>query len=140
MVMSSILAPAAAHLLLVVILYVWLTVERALNVAARRHHYSDLGLPGGDSGRAAKVAANLRNQFEAPVLFYPLVLTLHILGDAGPWFVGLAWVFVAGRIIHTIVQTLTDNVPLRGAVFTINFGALALMWLIFLVRVPVLTG
>jgi hypothetical protein len=34
-----------------------------------------------------------------------------------------AWVFVAGRVAHTLVQTLTDNVPLRGQVFTINFLA-----------------
>ncbi len=27
----------------------------------------------------------------------------------------------AGRVIHTLVQTLTDNVPLRGQVFLINF-------------------
>ena len=34
-----------------------------------------------------------------------------------------AWVFVAGRVIHTLVQTLTDNVVLRGRVFVINFLA-----------------
>ena len=28
--------------------------------------------------------------------------------------------FVAGRVVHTLVQTLTDNVPLRGLVFMIN--------------------
>jgi len=32
-------------------------------------------------------------------------------------------VFIAGRVAHTLVQTLTDNVPLRGQVFTINFLA-----------------
>ena len=31
--------------------------------------------------------------------------------------------FVAGRVRHTLVQTLTDNVPLRGQVFMINFLA-----------------
>ena len=36
-----------------------------------------------------------------------------------------AWVFVAGRVIHTLVQTLTDNVQLRGQVFMINFLAVA---------------
>ena len=33
--------------------------------------------------------------------------------------------FVVGRVAHTLVQTLTDNVPLRGQVFTINFLAVA---------------
>jgi hypothetical protein len=34
-----------------------------------------------------------------------------------------AWVFVIGRVVHTLVQTLTDNVPLRGQVFMVNFLA-----------------
>ena len=35
--------------------------------------------------------------------------------------------FVAGRVIHTLVQTLTDNVPLRGQVFMINFLAVVVL-------------
>lgn len=38
-----------------------------------------------------------------------------------------AWFFVAGRVIHTLVQCLTDNVPLRGQVFLINFAGVALL-------------
>jgi hypothetical protein len=36
-------------------------------------------------------------------------------------------VFVAGRLIHTFVQTLTDNVVLRGRVFLINFLAVVVL-------------
>ena len=35
--------------------------------------------------------------------------------------------FVAGRVIHTLVQTLTDNVPLRGQVFLINSVAVVVL-------------
>ncbi len=46
----------------------------------------------------------------------------------GVYDVLAAWVFFAGRVIHTLVQTLTANVRLRGLVFTINFmGILALL-------------
>ena len=39
-----------------------------------------------------------------------------------------AWIFLLGRLFHTGVQTLTDNVRLRGQVFIINFtGILMLM-------------
>jgi hypothetical protein len=42
--------------------------------------------------------------------------------------VAAAWTFFVGRVIHTGVQTLTTNVPLRGLVFVINFlGVVALM-------------
>jgi hypothetical protein len=40
----------------------------------------------------------------------------------------LAWVFILGRVIHSGVQILTDNVRLRGLVFTINFLAVLAMW------------
>lgn len=43
--------------------------------------------------------------------------------------VWLAWVFVAGRLIHAYVQVFTTNVRLRGIVFTINFVAVLGMWL-----------
>jgi len=45
----------------------------------------------------------------------------------------LAWVFVIGRVLHSIVQIFTDNIRLRGMVFTINFIAVLAMWtLIFI--------
>ncbi|MFC4723734.1 MAPEG family protein [Glycocaulis abyssi] len=130
----SILLPAAAHLALVAFLYTWLTAERLLAVRARKRTYADLQFAGADVERGARVAANLRNQFEAPVLFYPLVLVLWATQSVTFAAVCLAWLFVAGRVLHTGVQTLTGNVPLRGAVFTINFLALAGLWLLFLLR------
>lgn len=128
----SILLPAAAHLALIAFLYVWLTVERLNAVRARKRRYSDIQFAGGDVERGACVAANLRNPFEAPMLFYPLVLALWATQTVTFAMVWLAWLFFVGRVLHTGVQTLTGNVPLRGAVFTVNFLALAGMWALFL--------
>ena len=36
-------------------------------------------------------------------------------------------VFVAGRLIHTLVQTLTEDVRLRGRVFMINTLAVVVL-------------
>jgi hypothetical protein len=71
----------------------------------------------------ARITRNLANQFELPAIFYALVVLLVALGKVTVVDVVAAWVFVAGRVIHTLVQTLTDNVPLRGRVFMINFLA-----------------
>ena len=57
------------------------------------------------------------------MIFYALVVLLIALGKVTTFDVVAAWVFVAGRVVHTLVQTLTDKVPLRGNVFTINFLA-----------------
>ena len=66
--------------------------------------------------------------FELPVVAYAAVLFLMQLGTLGTWDVAFAWVFFAGRVIHTGVQTLTDDVPLRGRVFLVNaLGCAALV-------------
>ena len=129
-----ILLPLASHLALIAFLYSWLTIERLLAVRARKHTYADLQFAGGDVDRGARVAANLRNQFEAPMLFYPVVLAIWAIEAVTLADAALAWLFIAGRALHTAVQTLTGNVPLRGAVFTINFLALAGLWALFLFR------
>ena len=131
---SALLWPSAAHFALTAFLYLWLTLERAGAVMSRRNRYDDFTRVDADQGRGARVAANLRNQFEAPPFFHMLVLALVLAGE--PLFLQLvlAWIFVAGRLAHTLVQTMTGNVVLRGVVFSINFLALCAMWVIFFVR------
>ncbi|WP_152600121.1 MAPEG family protein [Cellvibrio mixtus] len=88
------------------------------------------------SGKIAKqrileprISANLSNQFEWPLLFYTCCILIIISGAARDDVqLGLAWVFVIGRVIHSGVQILTSNIRLRGAVFTINFLAVFAMW------------
>ena len=43
-----------------------------------------------------------------------------------------AWVFIAGRLLHSGVQVLTTNVRLRALVFTVNFLAVLGLWLVVL--------
>ena len=45
-----------------------------------------------------------------------------------PAAVALAWLFIAGRLLHSAVQILTTNVRLRGLVFTVNFLAVLGLW------------
>lgn len=122
--MSNLLIyPMAAHVGLTALLYVALTVARAPSVwgLGRR--------PDGSNPWAAvepRVSANLSNQFEWPIFFYAACLLSREQHVVEVW---LAWVFVAGRLIHAYVQVFTTNVRLRGIVFTINFVAVLGMWL-----------
>ena len=114
-----------AHIGWVFLLYAWLTCARAAGGQARRGRlFVVRAQPRGAAGGRAH-PRNLANQFELPVIFYALVVLLVALGKVTMFDVIAAWVFVAGRVIHTLVQTLTDNVPLRGQVFMINFLAVA---------------
>jgi hypothetical protein len=120
---ASILWPMLAHVACVVLLYAWLTYARWMAVRRGAVDYASFEFNREEPPAVARIRLNLANQFEWPVVFYALVVLLVALGKVTTFDVIAAWVFVLGRVIHSLVQCLTDNVPLRGQVFTINFVA-----------------
>lgn len=74
----------------------------------------------GDPRRSRALPRNLSNQFELPRFASIAGVLLIIWNAVGPLDVVAAWVFFVGRVVHTLVQTLTDDVALHGQVFTIN--------------------
>jgi hypothetical protein len=114
----------AAHVALASFLYAWLTVARAPVVwgIGRRADGSNPW-----ASLEPRISANLSNQFEWPLFFHVACLLLIQL-QAGILAVALAWIFLVGRVLHSAVQILTNNVRLRGLVFTINFLAVLGMW------------
>jgi hypothetical protein len=127
-VTAALLTPLLLHFGLVLALYVALTAARRVAVRQGQAAYVDFARVDGDPPAAARIARNLSNQFEAPLFAYFAALFLLWRGEVTGVDVAAAWLFLVGRVIHTLVQTLTDNVRLRGMVFTINFvGVLALM-------------
>lgn len=122
---SALIYPMAAHVALTAMLYVLLTAARAPSVwgvGAR----SDGSNPWVAVER--RISANLSNQFEWPLLFYVACVLLLQRPLVGELEMALAWLFVAGRLVHACVQVCTTNVRLRGIVFTINFLAALTMW------------
>ena len=113
-----ILYPVLAQILLTVAVYLKLNaakrdaVRRGAVDEARRALDED-AWP--DSVR--KINNNIRNQFEVPVLFYVLALSLFALNAVGAVALGLAWLFVATRIVHAYVHTGSNHVPVRRRAF-----------------------
>ena len=124
---DSILWPMLAQMGWTFALYVWLTVERTRAVARGEVKYATFEFGRGEPANVARISRNLANQFELPVIFYAVVVLLVVIGRVGAFDVLAGWVFVAGRVVHTLVQTLTDDVPLRGRVFLINFAAVVVL-------------
>jgi hypothetical protein len=118
-----ILQPVVAQIGLMTLLYAWLTVARTLAVRRGEVEYRAFVLGRDEPIAIARVTRNLANQFELPVLFVGCVGILVAMGRVTAFDVAMAWAFVAGRAAHAAVQTLTDDVPLRGKVFTVNFLA-----------------
>lgn len=130
MIANQLLFIMLAHILWVVALYVLLTVCRAPKIWG-------LKIPQGflenrkitlDS-LEKKVSANLSNQFEWPIFFHVasamLIVQPSLISHAQ---IILGWLFIGGRILHTLVQVFTDNIRLRGLIFTINFVAVLGLW------------
>jgi hypothetical protein len=67
---------------------------------------------------------NFANQFETPVLFYVLVLFAIHTGATGWIMQGLAWAYVASRVVHTLIHTGANNVKRRALVFSLGLLAL----------------
>lgn len=129
---STLIPPMAAHVALAALLYVALTVARAPAVwgigRAR-----DGGNP--FAQLEPRIGANLSNQFEWPLFFHVACVLLLMQVTTGPLVVGLAWLFVAGRVLHSLVQIFIPNLRLRGLVFTVNFLAVLALWAVLVAPV-----
>jgi hypothetical protein len=134
------LAPFVLHFGLIVFLYAWVTLARAVAVKRGEVKYGDFHRADGDPPSVAPIARNLSNQFELPTLAWFAASLLIFAGAIGIADVVAAWTFLVGRLIHTAVQTLTENVRLRGVVFLINAAgafwlAAHVAWLVLLAGV-----
>jgi len=122
----SLLWPMLAQIGWTFLLYVWLTVARQRAVKAGQVKYGDFARHA-EPHHVARITYNLANQFELPVIFYAMIVLLIATDNVMTIDIIAAWLFVVGRIVHTMVQCFTDNVPLRGQVFLINFAGLAVL-------------
>jgi hypothetical protein len=72
-------------------------------------------------------ADNYNHLMEQPTLFYAIALTLGVLGADTALNVFLAWLYVALRVVHSVVQATINVVLLRFALFMAATIALAVM-------------
>lgn len=133
------LLPAFAHVTLVFVVGVRMGLARF--GAARRGSVKlrDVAV---DNSRwpedVRKLANNYQNQFEVPVLYYAGLALLLETGMADWVGVALSWVFVASRILHTLVHTGANVVIRRFQVFVFGFAVVAAMWVWFGLRLFVI--
>jgi hypothetical protein len=73
------------------------------------------------------------------VLFYVLTILAVITRQADLLFVVMAWMFVLSRLVHGGIHVTSNRLTRRGAAFAVGAIVLALMWVIFIVRILVLS-
>ncbi len=84
---------------------------------------------------ARLAGANFTNQFETPVIFFALIMIAMETGATGYVMAVLAWLYVATRVLHTLIHVGPNRLPLRGAVYGVGIIALFCMWLGVLISV-----
>lgn len=134
----AILYPVFAQIILTFVLVVAMAWGRRKVMLTPGFRWSDIAL---DSSRwpedSRKVANCYGNQFELPVIFYVLCLIALITAKADFLMVVLAWIFVVSRVVHALIHTGPNIVPMRGAAFAVGILVVMIMTGILLVRLLV---
>ena len=129
---AQILYPVAALMLLVVLITVLMLRERVQEMKARRIHPKKVA----SSTQMAAVlqntraADNYKNLFEMPMLFVACCLALLATQSVTPLFLGLAWGYVALRLVHSFIHVGYNNVMHRFNVFALSALVLLVMWVL----------
>jgi len=120
--------PVLLQIALTLGIYVYLAIAKSRALKLRQVDLERRALDAGawpDSVR--KIANNLGNQFEAPVLYYVLALMLWALSAVNPFSLAAAWGFSISRVFHARIHLGSNHVPHRRTVFTIGCLLLLLM-------------
>jgi hypothetical protein len=136
MPISFILLPLFVEVILTFVLLFWLAPLRRNAIRGGALHPREIAL--GQKAwpqRTQQIGNSFDNQFQLPVLFYVLTILSMITRHADMVFLVLAWIFVLSRIAHAYVHTTSNRVLVRGGLYGIGAFALAIAWLIFIVRI-----
>lgn len=122
--------PALAMILWIFVVAVILMLRRKDAFASGAVKTSDVSLSTERYPVPARLAsANFSNQFETPVVFFALIMLATEVGATGYAMAALAWLYVATRVIHTLIHIGPNKLPLRGAVYGVGIIALFGMWI-----------
>lgn len=127
----EILAPVIALISWSMVMWVWMYVTRIPAIRSAKMQL-DSNAPSGQqmSALPARVrwkADNYNHLMEQPTLFYALVISIALVGEGGGTNLYLAWTYVALRILHSLVQALSNKIEIRFLLFVLsNLPLLAL--------------
>ncbi len=121
--MNNILVPVLALCVWTFVIWAWMYATRlpAMKKARinarkmkRKHELDVLPVP------VQQIADNYNHLHEQPTVFFALAFYSHLVGVADGLNLGLAWAYVAARVIHSLIQCTANFVPVRFLVFTLS--------------------
>ena len=85
--------------------------------------------------KLAVYSRHVVNLFEAPLLFYVIILTAFVTGQSNNWLTGLAWTYVALRFFHSYVHLTSNIVLIRFRIFVVSMLTLSTLWVVVLTNI-----
>ncbi|TDG14787.1 hypothetical protein E2F43_00655 [Seongchinamella unica] len=123
--------PVAVMLVLTLVVWVTLFVTRMSYLTANKVDAEQLKTPAEVQalipGDVSAAANNFKNLFEMPVVFYVTCFYLTLFGQVDSLHVTCAWVFVCGRILHSLIHCSYNRVMHRFLVYLLSSLAVWVM-------------
>ncbi|HKV54226.1 MAG TPA: MAPEG family protein [Candidatus Binataceae bacterium] len=125
---QAIFGPFFATILLTLLVWIYMYIRRIGFIAGSQIRSQELAAQGKlaqiSPPQVSNPSDNLKNLFEVPVLFYAMALYLFATKQVDALYVDAAWVFVAFRVLHSIVHCTFNLVILRFYLYLISSLAL----------------
>jgi hypothetical protein len=116
--------PMAAMLVLTLLVWVYMFIRRMHYLTSNNVDAERLKTP--EEVHAiipAEVAAagnNFKNLLEMPLVFYVTCLYLTVFGMVDALHLNCAWIFVTGRVVHSIIHCTYNRVMHRFLVYLVS--------------------
>ena len=122
--------PVLALIAWSMIMLVWLYARRVPFLV--RYALNEVRLNSSDAVRrmppqAQWPADNYNNLMQQPTLFYALCLGIHVWGVSNLDLEYMAWLYVALRIMHSLVQSTWNITTVRFCLFLARSGVLGVL-------------
>jgi hypothetical protein len=119
----------------VVVLGFWTFVVLLLVRFSRAHGQSSVAREPAAPPPVNVPNRNFMNLLEVPVLFYVGCLVLYVTGGASYLAIALAWIYVALRIVHSVIHLTYNGIAHRGAAFAASTVVAVALWVLVAVHV-----
>jgi hypothetical protein len=131
--------PLVLHVLMVLFISQKMLRARIRSVQSGQTKISDIAVNSDAWPRKVKqVSNNFDNQFQTPMLWYACTALVLVLGVVDVLFVGLTWLYLLLRLVHSMIHLGSNDVPSRMKVFLLSFFVLVAMWVWLTVRLVML--
>ena len=127
---NSIFLPFFLTMLLTIVVWFYMYAKRIpfiQRAGLKPEQITSQGLAAVSPPDVANPSDNLKNLFEVPVIFYAIVLYLHVTNQVDGAHVIAAWVFAIFRILHSAVHCTINIIPLRFGLYAISTLAVWVM-------------